>query len=55
MTITTADIKSRICEFMEWSDWDEEAFLATITEEERDAYFACADILSFNVSVQFDE
>jgi len=53
-TITTEDIKSRIVEFME-SDWDEEAFIATLTSEERDAYFACSDIISFTVQVTFDD
>ena len=53
-TITPDDIKSRIVEFME-SDWDEEAFIATLTSEERDAYFACSDNLSFTVQVHFDD
>ena len=53
-TFTTEDIKSRIVEFME-GDWDEEAFLATLSYEERNAYFECEDVLTFKVKVEFDD
>ena len=53
ITFTTEDIKSRIVEFFE-GDWDEEAFLATLTSEERNAYFECEDSICFNVKVEFN-